>query len=119
MQDNQLLLALAEPLVTAAKAQNELEVQRMLKNCQEGAALQQQAEEKAGRLRDLFYSLMAQLKEARASCVSTALALAAASRDRDIAARLIYVLHLVPAALYLRLLTCQHQNTKQHLIRHA
>jgi hypothetical protein len=69
-QDSQLLLALGEPLITAAKAQNQLQVDRMLSICQQGAALQQQADEKAGQLRDLFYSLMAQLKEARAACVS-------------------------------------------------
>lgn len=71
-QDDSLLLALAEPLLTAARAENQLQVERMLRLCQEGAALQQQAEEEAGRLRDLFYSLTAQLKEARAACVSTA-----------------------------------------------
>jgi hypothetical protein len=70
VQDNALLLALAEPLVTAARAQNQLQVDRMLSICHAGAQLQQQADEKAQRLRDLFYSLTAQLKEARAACVS-------------------------------------------------
>ncbi|WIA28965.1 hypothetical protein OEZ86_011500 [Tetradesmus obliquus] len=71
IMDDSLLLALAEPLLTAARAENQLQVERMLRLCQEGAALQQQAEEKAGRLRDLFYSLTAQLKEARAACETT------------------------------------------------
>lgn len=77
-QDKPLLLALAEPLITAAKAQNQLEVERMLSMCHAGAQLQQRADEKAQRLRDMFYSLTAQLKEARTECVSTSLALLAA-----------------------------------------
>ncbi|KAF8072833.1 zinc transporter [Scenedesmus sp. PABB004] len=65
--DAALLAALAEPLVTAARAQNQRQVQRLLAACQAGAQVQAQAEAAAAQLRDMYYALTAQLKDARAS----------------------------------------------------
>lgn len=64
-QDAQLLSLLSEPLITAAKAQSQLQTERLLTACQAGAGLQQQAEELAGCMGDLYYSLKAQLGQAQ------------------------------------------------------
>lgn len=65
-QDTQLLLLLSEPLLTAIKAQNQLQLERVLKALKDGSGLQQQSEQIAGRLSDLYYSLKAQLAQAQA-----------------------------------------------------
>lgn len=71
-QDSALLVSLAEPLVTAAEANNQLQVERMLELCQEGAQMQQQAEETATKLKDMYYELTAQLRETNTQEVSRA-----------------------------------------------
>jgi hypothetical protein len=72
LQDSALLVSLAEPLVTAAEANNQLQVERMLGLCQQEAQMQQQAEETATKLKDMYYELTAQLREANTKEVSTA-----------------------------------------------
>lgn len=74
LQDPLLLLAIAEPLITTARAQNQLQAEQLISACHQGAQVQQQAEQIAAELRDKYYSLTAQLKEARAACVSTSAA---------------------------------------------
>lgn len=69
-QDAALLVQLAEPLVTAAEAQNQLQVERLLRLCQEGAQMQQQAEQAASQLKDTYYELSAQLRDAQPQEVS-------------------------------------------------
>jgi hypothetical protein len=64
LQDSALLVSLAEPLVTAAEAHNQLQVERLLRLCQEGAALQEEAERTAEQLKEMYYELTAQLREA-------------------------------------------------------
>lgn len=63
-------MQLAEPLVTAAEAQNQLQVERLLRLCQEGAQMQQQAEQAASQLKDTYYELSAQLRDAQPQEVS-------------------------------------------------
>jgi hypothetical protein len=63
VQDPVLLQTLAEPLTAAAEAHNQLQVERLLQLCQEGAQMQQQAEQTASQLKDLYYELTAQLRE--------------------------------------------------------
>lgn len=65
-QDAQLLSVLREPLITAAKAQNQLQTERLLRTFAAGSQLQQQAEESARCLSNLYYSLKAQLGQAQA-----------------------------------------------------
>lgn len=79
LQDTPLLLALAEPLLAAARAQNQLQAQRLLAACQRGSQLQVQAEAAAGKLTELYYHLSAQLGEVTAA-VSVHLASHCSSR---------------------------------------
>lgn len=64
LQDSVLLVSLAEPLLTAAKAHNQQQVEQLLRLCQEGAQLQEEAERTAEHLKDMYYELTAQLREA-------------------------------------------------------
>jgi len=64
LQDVQLR-PLLEPLLVAARAQNQLQAQRLLTTCREGAQVQQQAEAAAARLSDMYYELAAELAEAK------------------------------------------------------
>lgn len=72
LQDSALLVQLSEPLLTAAEAHNQLQVERLLRLCQEGAAMQQQAEQVAAQLKDTYYELSAQLRDMQAHEVGMA-----------------------------------------------
>jgi hypothetical protein len=65
-QDPQLVARLCAPLLAAAEAHNQLQAERLTRLCQEGSQLQAQAEAAADQLKELFYSLTAQLREAQA-----------------------------------------------------
>jgi hypothetical protein len=77
LQDSALLVSLAEPLVTAAEANNQVQVERMLGLCQQEAQMQQQAEETATKLKDMYYELTAQLRETNTQEVGRAATTAA------------------------------------------
>lgn len=57
-------MSLAEPLLTAAEAHNQQQVEQLLRLCQEGAQLQEEAERTAEHLKEMYYELTAQLCEA-------------------------------------------------------
>lgn len=66
LPQDSLLAQLSEPLLTAAEAHNQLQVERLLRLCRQGAAMQQQAEQVAAQLKDTYYELTAQLRDIQA-----------------------------------------------------
>lgn len=69
-QDTALLVGLSEPLLRAAAAHNQLQVERLVGLCRDGTQVQQQAEDQAGYLKETFYELTAQIREQRDQQVS-------------------------------------------------
>lgn len=71
LQDSALLVSLAEPLVAAAEANNQLQAERLLQLCSDMQEYHQRAEETAAQLKERYYELTAQLREAHTQEVSS------------------------------------------------
>ena len=64
-----MLIQLAEPLLAAAEAHNQLGVQQLLQLCRQGAEVEQQAQHLAAALKESYYDMTAELRELQEATV--------------------------------------------------